>query len=360
MREKLHHYHLFPTMYLAQSGVTLLNLPHITAENFGTNGWISLLFCAIVVASNLYLIGLVYRHGQGQSIFDLLGPVPKLVMYPIYMFLIALWSLFACLVGKEFVFLVKMISFPATPSYVFHAIFIMLNFLFINKGIYNMVKIITLFFIMTLWIVCLFPFYIEEFTWVRMTPFIFQGDTDMLSGSVKVYAAYLGYEVFILLLPYIGAKTKWMLAAQLGNLYTTFVYVLLCIVSFGFYSFDQLRMKVYPVLDILSYIQLPFVERVENLTFNFFLLKVIVTTALYYWAAHETAVHILPRIPKPVLAFCIVALPYLLSIPINVLRDVEKWFRLLVKIEIGVSFILPLFVLLVLFIRRKERGAMHA
>ena len=72
MQEKLNQFHIILFTYMAQSGVVMFRLPRIVAENFGTNGWISILVCFVISSFNILLIHFVYKHGQGQSVFQLL------------------------------------------------------------------------------------------------------------------------------------------------------------------------------------------------------------------------------------------------------------------------------------------------
>lgn len=85
MQEKLNQFHIILFTYMAQSGVVMFRLPRIVAENFGTNGWISILVCFVISSFNILLIHFVYKHGQGQSVFQLLEQrFPRWILYPLY------------------------------------------------------------------------------------------------------------------------------------------------------------------------------------------------------------------------------------------------------------------------------------
>lgn len=50
----------------------------------------------------------------------------------------------------------------------------------------------------------------------------------------------------------------------------------------------------YPVLNLLSYVELPFVKRVDDLIFNLTMLRVLISNAMFAWASAETIRWVLP------------------------------------------------------------------
>lgn len=123
---------------------------------------------------------------------------------------------------------------------------------------------------MTTWMFLLLLWFFPAFRWERFTPFILQGGHDQVKGGIEVYAAFLGYELSILLFPYVEKTKKSMTAIYVGNGLLSLSYLSLCLICFGFFSLGQLKRLLYPVLDLLAYIQLPFIERLENLLYGFF------------------------------------------------------------------------------------------
>lgn len=196
MREKLNQYHIAILVYMIQSAFMFFNLPRLLAENFGTNGWIALLICSAVATVNIFLISLVYRHGRGRSIFAILEQsIPKWILVPFYFGMAAVSALFGCLVMKQYVLLFQMVAFPTTNPMVFKFLCDILVLLLMRKGLYNISKAATIFYYCTFWLFFLLPYFLGEFRWVRLTPFLFQGGTHQLEDWLEVYMAFLGYEL---------------------------------------------------------------------------------------------------------------------------------------------------------------------
>ncbi|MBD2868112.1 GerAB/ArcD/ProY family transporter [Paenibacillus arenilitoris] len=356
MKEKLHHFHVAILIYMIQNGVIIMSLPRLVAQNFGYNGWIALIGLSLVATLNIFLISLVHRFGGGRSIFKLFEDVlPQFLLYPLYAFLTCIWALTGCLVAKNYVYIFQILSYNTTNAIYLMLLIAVLVFLFVIKGIYNLSKATTAFFWLSQWMILLLLFYFKDFEWARMTPFLFAGETHILEGGLSVFSAFLGYELYLLLIPYVDNYKKTMKAVMIGNLLTTFAYVAISIICFGFYSFEQLKHMAYPVLDLLSYIQLPFIERIESLLFGFLVFTTIITTGLYMWSAKETMHRILPKAGEKLLAFLIIGAALAVSWIPDTLSKVQQWLQFLSYSEIAVAFVLPLLLLAILLVRKGAR-----
>lgn len=353
MNEKLSVFHISVLVYMIQSGVALFSLPGILAENFGSNGWVIVPIISFIVMINIFLIGRVYKLGKGKSIFEILEQtMPKLLLYPIYLAIAFNWGILASLVGKQYVLIFQMIAFPTTNPMIFKVIVDILAFLLVTKGLYNISKASTVIFFLTVWMVFLEFFHFKELELARYTSFLFYEGKDFIKGSLETYTAFLGYELAILFFPFVNKRSKIMKGIYIGNFITTFVYLSVTLVCFGFYSYGQLEKMLFPVLDILAYVRLPFIERIENLLFTLFFLKILITTSLYYWGSQQVLIRIFKKTKEKLIVFIVIGLFYFISIYPSVLGEINKWLSTFAYIETGVAFALPVICLLTLFIHK--------
>jgi hypothetical protein len=143
MKERLHPFQLSILIYMIQNGLVLYSLPRFTAEYFGTNGWLSIIFIFVLVNINIMMIAIIYRLGKGRSIFEIIEEtVPKWIMVPIYLFIIGVWIGIASMIMRAYIFIFKMMFFPALPASLFIILFILLSFQLLRGGIYKMTKAI--------------------------------------------------------------------------------------------------------------------------------------------------------------------------------------------------------------------------
>lgn len=351
--EKLSPFHVGILVYMSQIGIVVFTLPRQLADYFGTNGWLVLLPGLLLTSFNIYLITLVYKLGKGQSVFEILEQsIPKVILYPVYLGLGSVWLLFGCMIGKKYVLVFQMIAFPTTSPMLFKLAVDILLFLMLIKGIYAISKAATLFFWMTFWMYFLFLWFLPSFRWVRLTPFILQGGHDQIKGGLELYSAYLGYEMSILLFPYMDKTKKSLAAIYVGNAYLSLIYISLALICFGFFSFGQLKKLLFPLIDVLAYIQFPFIERLENVLYGFFLFLVLITVVMYWWGALETLRRIIPRLKISVLAFVMIVISYSISFVPKTLDQVNIWITNLGFASTAIAFGLPILLIAVLIFQR--------
>lgn len=201
VKEKIHSIHIVFLIYMIQSSIGLFSLPRVLAEGFGTNGWIALFMFSAAAMLNIGLIHLVYRLGKGKSIFDIMETaVNKAVSGPLYLFLIMVWITLGGLVAKQYTFLIQLVLLPSMPTSMLMIMGLALSFILIRKGIYIMAKVATIYFIFSFWTAFLLPYHATEFSFLRLTPFVFKGEPQFLLKSIDIFSSFLGYELAILAL----------------------------------------------------------------------------------------------------------------------------------------------------------------
>lgn len=360
MQEKLSQFHLTIFIYMIQTGIVVFMLPRLLAENFGTNGWLILIVISLIVSLNIGLISVVFRLGNGRSMFEIMEQsIPKPLLYPFYTILVCVWALFGCLITKDYVLIFLMIAFPTTPPMLFKLAVDVLVFFLMIKSVYNISKAATVFFWMLIWMVSLLFYFYGEFDWDRLTPFVFRDGHTSVKGLVTLYTSFLGYELCLLLMPYCDHKTKFTRSVLAGNAILTFNYVYFSIVTFGFYGHETLKTLEFPLLNLLAFVQLPFIQAMENLLYGVFLFPIIITTVMYCWSAKETLQRMIPASGR-LLAFLIVFVMYWISYIPDVLSEVKQWIGYLSYIELALSFGLPAGLIVLLLFQRRRGGVADA
>jgi hypothetical protein len=344
MKERLSPFQASILIYLTQSGVTLFSLPRFVAEAFGTNGWIGLIIIYFIVNINLVLIWLVYKVSKGKSMFEIIAIFPKWMTLPFNLFIAGVWLLLGVMIMVKFCMILKVLFYHNVSLIYLLAMVYILTYLLLKKDLYQIAKSTVVLFYFTVWTVFLLAFHLPEFSFIRLTPFIFKGDTDMLTGGISIYTALLGYELSILYIHLIERKQLKSIIA--GNTITSCIYLGVTFVSFGFFSFDQLLKEMYPVVTLLGYISFPVLERVESFTFTVFGLKVLMTTVMYLWGTKELVQYQFKRIKSNILVIGILIIGFTVSFIPKVIKDVDQWITYISYAATALAFLLPIFLLL--------------
>ncbi|MDM5326995.1 GerAB/ArcD/ProY family transporter [Neobacillus sp. CF12] len=361
MKERLHPLQISILIYMIQNGLVLYSLPRLVAENFGTNGWLSIIFIFVFVNINIMMIAIIYKLGKGRSMFEIIEvTVPKWVMVPFYLFIIGVWIGLASMIMSAYIYIYKMMFFPALPASLFIMFFIFLSFQLLRGGIYKMAKAIVVLCAILQPMIFLLFYLIPEFEFARYTTFIFKGETDFFKGALDVYSAFLGFEVSILFFPMV--EKKWTKALFIGNFLSTMVYFIITFICFGFFSFAQILNDIFPVMTLFEYTEVAFLTRAENLCFSVLAFKILSIMALYFWGAQQILGNMIKSIKPDFWLFIILTCGLILALIQDSLVDVEKWLKWLSYCGIGIAWALPIFVLCILFIQilRNHKGINNA
>lgn len=358
VKEKLNHFHIALLIYMIELDVAAFSIPRLVAENFGTNGWVMLIPISGVVVINVLLYRIVYRIGGGASIFELLeASVPKFMLVPFYVLLALFWICLGASIGKHFLLVFRLIAFETTSPMLIFILFCFMVYALLTKTIYGICKANTIFFVLSVWIVALTAYFWEDWKLIRFTGFWFKGALDggALQNWTEVYSVFVGYELCAFLFPFVDGKSKLFRAVMIGHLSFTGVMLLTTWVCFGFFSFEQLKGLQYPLISSLEYIELPFVNRVENLVFTFFLFSNLISAVMFCFAALLTLRRIFPGAREKVLEASITLMVYGVGWGPQLLRQSIQLLRYMFKIEMALAFALPV-ILIPLAMRYRKKG----
>lgn len=351
MKEKLNGFHVALLFYMIELDVTVFMLPRMVAVHIGTNGWLGFLGLALIVAFNIWLYRLVYRAGKGRSAFDIAEAVlPKFALFPVYGLLALLWLALGAFAGKSFVLVFQTLTFQTSSAMQIFAVYCLLVFMLLSKDLYSIIKASTVFFLLSIWMLALAPYFFKDWSYHRFTTFFFKGTENGFSfaGLLDVYAVFIGYELCFFLFPFSDAKTKLFKGVLAGHAIITSTYLLTIAISFGFFSFEEVKILQFPVIHTLEYIEIPFINRVENLVFPFFLYSNLVTTVLFAFAARSAIGRMLPRVEAKRFALPLAAVIFALGFLPSIFSEAAALIRLTYFTETGVAFALPLLLLLLL------------
>lgn len=359
LKEKLNVFHITLLIYMTEMNITLFNLPRLVAENIGTNGWAGYLFLSLIATFNIFLYRMVYTMGNGASLFQILETaIPKAALYPFYLALSLFWIVTASFIGKNYFLIFQMLSFQTTnPMFIF-LLFCLMVFCLLIKNIYNISKANTVFFIMTIWTLLLSFYHYRDWQIVRFTTYWLQDAAQghLFHNWTEVYTNFVGFELCIFLFPFVNKKSKLFKGVFLGHWLITIALLIVLITSFGFFSFDQVQSLLYPVIDLLDFIEIPFVNRIENLVFVMFMFGNLITTVMFCFAALSTLKQIFPRMKPNRIEFGIVLLIFIIGYFPKYLAQSEMLLRKVLFIEIGLAFSIPILLILVLqYLKLKGR-----
>ncbi len=106
-----------------------------------------------------------------------------------------------------------------------------------------------------------------------------------------------------------------------------------------------------------SYVEFPFLIRIENFVFAIFLLKVFLTVILFFWISSQAIARVLPKVKEKWLLPIIGLIAFSVTLWSETLTEVEEWLTISGTVEVVLAFLLPLLLITVLLLRSGKKGA---
>ncbi|WP_409271975.1 GerAB/ArcD/ProY family transporter [Neobacillus sp. SCS-31] len=284
-KAKISPFLVFFIIHGMQFGVGVLGFQRIIAKHAGYDAWIAVLIAGIAIHP---LIWMVYKMagiagGDIVSIHEftfgkLLG---RLVSLPLILY----FTLTSIVPLRSFIQIVQVWMFPGLSTFWFGLAFLLLAIYVIQGGFRTITGIVFFGVFLTFYLLFVFLYTIPYSDYSDLLPIFNHSFKDLGLAALYMSFTYLGWESLLVLYPLIKnpqSSHKW---AQRGILFTTFQYVFIAIISFGYYSEGQLQRTIWATLSMFKIVELPFIERFEYIGIATWALNVLPIVCLGLWAA---------------------------------------------------------------------------
>lgn len=269
-----------------QVGIGLFNLPRLVSEKAGHSGWIAILIAGVIIqVAVIVIIKLLQRFGEldvyaimnqlyGKWVGNLLGAI------------FALYCVFvAAIVTRSYVEIVQQWLFPTTSTMMFYFLLILPTVYCALGGARVLGQFAVVSFFGTIWMMTLLIVPGQEIQMDYYRPLLDIKVMELLSATWQVGISAVGFELLLVIYPFLQYKNKALLASSIGVWMTTIIYLIVVVVSIGFYSQNQIKMMLSPTLHLFKVVMLPIIERIEHIGIVTWSFLVVNTAASYLWAS---------------------------------------------------------------------------
>lgn len=263
-----------------QMGVGLLTLPRELAEYSGTDSWITIIICWFLSTMiGLIIIQIMKKHPDG-TILDLLAHYFGKWVGKLFTLIFALYFGFLTLsiFIREALFIQAWIL-PRTEVCILAILLAFPSYIIVRKDIRILGRYSEFIFFMTLWLVIIYFMPLKYANWLHLLPIIKEGVLPILTTVKMAIFSFMGFEVAFFLYPYLEKKEKASIGMIMANTLTLSAFLFIVIVSFAFFSPDEITLYSEPPIVMLKVIEFEFIERLEIVFFSFYVF-VISTTVL--------------------------------------------------------------------------------
>lgn len=318
---------VFFLIHTMQSGVGSLSFPRIIAKSAGYDAWISVLFTGICIHFLIWMIYHILESGGGDLVSVHTLILGKAAGKIICSFFVLYFCLLALTVLRNYIEIVQIWMFPHLRTFLFSLAFLILVIYIINGGIRAMTGIAFFSIVLPTYILLLFLFTIRYADFTNLLPIFDHSIKELLKSSHDMSLSVLGFETLLLFYPYIKNPKESKKWAHLAILYTTFIFIYQSVITFAYFSEEQLQKNIWPTLTMWKIIKIPFVERFEYIGVANWFLVVLPNACIALWCASRLIKRLYSLKQKttvPILAFLCLISASMISTrdQINYLTDV--------------------------------------
>lgn len=354
VRHQVSPFFLFFIIVASQIGIGVFGFHRIIAKYAGYDSWIGVLISGAVIQLIIWIMFHLLSTANGdiievhkQMFGQKIGSVFSTIIM-IYFFLAALSVL------RGYIETIQVWMFPTLPTWIMSLFFLLLCYYVISGGFRVVVGIC---FVTALYSL---SFYLYLFNLPgkyihieNLLPVLDHSFVDLLMSAKATSYTMAGFEVLLMVFPFIKDVKKSQKFAHLGIGYTTLLYAISAISTFLFVSEKQLDHTIWARLNIMKLIHFSFIERFEYVLISLYMVNIIAIISLMLWSASRGFKLIVGTKQKytliPLLFIC-----FILSLVFEDRYILNRFIDYLGKITIGIFYVyIPL--LWILFTLKKKK-----
>lgn len=341
----------------ATIGVGILTLASSIARESRQDAWISTLIGALLPVAGLFAINSIARKYPDSTFAEysetILGKWPGKALSLVFI-LYAL--IYASIVTRIFVNILKMYLFPTTPIWALCALILFVAAYLASQDARVLARVNELMFFEA---IVLFAFLIGGATQIDYTffqPVGGSGLLNILKGAYKSAFSYLGMEILLVISPMVRNKQEITKAGLTAILIITCIYLLVVMLATGVFGPDVLGKIRFALMVIQKTFTAPVIKRAEFFFIIFWVFVAFRPVANMYFASRYTLQKVFGFNAPGILTIILFPLALIISMTPRNFEQAVNFSSVVGFFGIGFVTAVPVFLLLVRFIRRLLGG----
>ncbi|MBY0155377.1 GerAB/ArcD/ProY family transporter [Cytobacillus firmus] len=276
---------VFFLVHAMQAGLGLLELPRTIASSAGYDAWISVLIFGFIAHILIRLIYEIMKKSKGDLTWIHQQLFGKSIGWILSFVCVLYWMLLSIKWISVFIEVLKVTMFPELKTWWVALIFILLSYYAVQGGFRTVTGVCFFGVILpsSLLLTLYFPIQFADFR--HLLPILDTSVQEIALSTKSTSWGYLGFETLFMYYHFIKQPEKSEKWAHFGTLYTTIIYLAVVIISFAFYTEEQLSRNRWPTLGLFAFLELPFLERFEILGIAIYMLAILPTICLVFWSS---------------------------------------------------------------------------
>ncbi|MBM7693940.1 spore germination protein (amino acid permease) [Peribacillus deserti] len=278
-------YFVFYIISTMQIGVGILGFERYISRDAGNDAWISIILSGVSIHVLVWIIYQILKTGQ-HDIFtihrNLFG---KWIGGSLNFFFVLYMIMFGIITLRSFVEVIQVWMFPDMNTWYLSMIILVIVYLAVLGGFRVIVGLSLLSILYGLPLLLLKWFPLKQAHYYYLEPIMNHSLSDLFKASKTMTLNYLGFETLFFYFPFIKEANKSQKWAHLGVVFTVCIYLFTGLVSFVYFSKEQLSHTIWPTLSLWQTVDLPFIQRFEYFGLSIWLFVILPNICMHAWAA---------------------------------------------------------------------------
>lgn len=302
-----------------QIGIAVISLPYAIFQHARTDSWISVILAGICVQSCILIMWFLAKRFPKDTIFEITKIVfgirlEQLVAIAYVIYCIVIISTILSLFSN----IIQLWLLPNTPAWIPKLLLLCIS-VYVAK---DNIKIIARFLVLTS--IFLFFFLFIAMYALKYAKFFYilpvgkEGIVSILKGVHEGFLSFLGFEIIMILFPYIqtNATTKLRIAST-ANIFTTFFYTILTLMCLVFFSPKEMKIIPQPILYLIKSFEFMIVERPDILFTSIWIILVSSTIMAYLYGASLGLQHMYEKYKRKTFVYGVSFISFIITLIFN-------------------------------------------
>lgn len=352
-------YGFFSTIVVTVIGVGIFSYPHKIAKEVGSDGWFVTIVAGTIAFLFIYiLIKVSEMNGFKHFVYILDDNFGKILSKIICLIFVAYNISVMAIAMRIFAEVIKMYLLNRTPTEFILFVMILVGTYLIRGDIGSLIKFNELsFWVMFIPIFCILPFSIVNADFTNILPVFNNPPINYIDGIRHASFSFFGFEIVLLIVPFLKSKNKIAKTALLSILFITVFYLIIIVLCIAVFAKEETSQLLWPTITLIKTVSIPgaFIERWEGIVMAFWVLFYFTTFVNIYYFSSDILNKGFKLKDSKISCIIIIPLIYIVSlIPENISEVFLFSDSIVPYLHVFAVIIVPLVLLIIGKLKKRE------
>lgn len=347
--------YLFFIISSIQIGVGIIGAPRFIYTEAHRDSWISILIAFMYICVLLLAMFWLLNQYENTDYFgiqvDLFGQWLGKLLGTVFIIHLGV-SFFSVLL--TYIQVIQLFLYHTFPNFAITILIMILVLYTIFGGLRVVVGVTFILFITSFWLLFILYDPMLRMNWYNLLPMFEESFPALLRGARQTSYTLTGFEILMVLYPFIQNKNKAKLPVYLGVAFSTLIVLIVTTISIGYFSAEGLEHIDWALLILFKTASFTFIERLDYIVVVMWLLVILPNLVLLLWAM-VYGLKRLYKLPEKISLWGITALILILVNFFEYGYEIYQVTEIVSKYGFWITYVYPFILVPILFMKKKWR-----